>query len=62
MRNFSFLVMIHERREFVPLVTRIQTFSSDHGIDEIGGLGKVHVDRVVLEVDGGDAEESNYCT
>ena len=46
----------------MPFIIRIQTFSSEDGIDEIGGLGKVHVDRVVLEIDGGDAEESSYCS
>ena len=36
----------------------LRTSSLDHRIDEVGGLGKVRVDRVVLEIDGGHAEES----
>ena len=36
----------------------IRTSPHDHRVDEVGGLGKVRVDRVVLEIDGGHAEES----
>ena len=36
----------------------IRTFPLDHRIDEVGGLGKVRVDRVVLEINCGHAEES----